>query len=675
MASKKTIPQKQASLKPDFGNRREIVYLLVADAVMVASALWAAGLQSERQVLIYAVLAAAMITAAGKKLIDRQPLPCARWPGSWLIAAGCVFLAASSFATVSPIRTFERLLCLLSAVTMFHIYATARRELNPLLHATAAIAASGFIVSIIGGNEYAYHARNGDGAWRVFSTFFNPGYLSGFLAVTIPATLGLLIWVKDRGAAIGLGFAAVLQIAVLALTATRAGILALALAMVSMALLGLVSRALGRTAWIRLGAVVLVAVVLGGVVGRPATTRAQSAGGEGHSLAFRKYTWKATAAMALAKPVTGFGPGTFDVAFPQYQIAGYTRMAHSTYLQAAAEYGIPATVLIFAGWFGLLGICKLKLLRQRVDPETAPFAIAALSAFAATLLRGVFDSDWWCLPILLAVAAFSAILVLSTQEERKSTNTPQARGITACAIAILLFGLFGAQRWMTSWIRNGNAAATEAQGEFAQALGGYRAAGQAFGWNINARVRAAQLEAVHSGQVSLAEFAALRLIEPTNVKIPRSLFQVYQSQNNPKLALQALREARTLDPKASRLMLEEANLLESMGQTDEATAVWRSMLALEKSPYGAVRAIPQMVDVTFAWAHAAIGDRLAGQGHPEEARKEWQAGVSLLRKYFESLKTMQPVLQAGGLTDEDFEKSAKELQDQLESKLARASTA
>ena len=41
--------------------------------------------------------------------------------------------------------------------------------------------------------------------------------------------------------------------------------------------------------------------------------------------------------LARARPLLGFGAGTFEYAYPRYGRAGFARRAHQSYLQYAAE--------------------------------------------------------------------------------------------------------------------------------------------------------------------------------------------------------------------------------------------------------------------------------------------------------------------------------------------------
>lgn len=108
-------------------------------------------------------------------------------------------------------------------------------------------------------------------------------------------------------------------------------------------------------------------------------------------LSFRLGPWAAAVEMVRDRPLSGFGPGTFAAEFaPQLidaELRWRTRLmnpvltgsyaeAHNDYLQAAAEFGVPAAILVAVA----LGIVALLLLRRRRDAVTGGLLVAATIA-------------------------------------------------------------------------------------------------------------------------------------------------------------------------------------------------------------------------------------------------------------------------------------------------------
>lgn len=644
-----------------------------AAGTLALAAFVSARMQPASEMAIHLLVVLAVLAPLAWGLVrGRAELPRAWWIS--LIAAAALLTLVSFFFTVSDGRSIFRGLSLVSAGVVFGAVLTSRREAGPVVFAALAIAGLG--VSAAGANEYAVHARAGDTAWRVFSTFFNPGFLSGFLAFSIPATLALLVAVKERGAALGLGFAAVLQIVALSLTGARAGVLAGALGVAVFAAAVLLGRGCGAQGWRRIALTLLAAVAIAAVVGRPTGERVASPQGEGHSFAFRKYTWAATARMAAARPLTGFGPGSYEVAMQRYAIAGYTRLAHSNYLQAAAESGIPAAVLGFAAWFAIATASAVRLARRSAARESAAYVSAALGASAATAARGLFDSDWWCLPILLSVAAVTGLLAacLTGDGPKHGRRSGAAAGWSLAAVGTAALVL--AEMCLLSLTHQTRAEEYERTGDWLAAGEQWAESARKAPWNVRARQRIAEYGAVsEEGTVSestLREFARIQKLEPTNPKIPTSLADLLLQKGQPEEALKQYGEARKLDPLSPRLLLDEARLLESLGRKKEALALWREMTRVEDGPYGQVRAIPQIVDVTYAWAHAAIGDDLEARRERGRAVEEWRKAADLLQRREESIKEMRPVLEAAGALDPELDEQAADLLDDVRRKIASA---
>ena len=80
-----------------------------------------------------------------------------------------------------------------------------------------------------------------------------------------------------------------------------------------------------------------------------------------------------------------------------------------------------------------------------------------------------------------------------------------------------------------------------------------------------------------------------------------------------------------------------------------------------EQPYGQVRAIPQIVDATYAQLHAAMGDNLEARGERGRAVEEWRKAADLLVRREESMKEMWPVLEAAGALNPEMDEQAADL--------------
>lgn len=103
--------------------------------------------------------------------------------------------------------------------------------------------------------------------------------------------------------------------------------------------------------------------------------------------------WSAARATAASHPLAGSGAGTFGVV---HQHAPYARDAHSLYLQAVSELGVPGLLLIVA----FLALPLAVAIRRGL---TAP--AAGLTVF---LLHAGVDWDWQLPAVTLAALALAA---------------------------------------------------------------------------------------------------------------------------------------------------------------------------------------------------------------------------------------------------------------------------
>lgn len=94
-----------------------------------------------------------------------------------------------------------------------------------------------------------------------------------------------------------------------------------------------------------------------------------------------------------AAPYAGTGYGSFAAAFPMYRdirlpFASTYTAAHDSYLELAAELGLPAAALAIFGILWCVGLCLLGAFRRRKD---AIYPIVALSASAIVGVHALFD--------------------------------------------------------------------------------------------------------------------------------------------------------------------------------------------------------------------------------------------------------------------------------------------
>jgi O-antigen ligase len=200
-----------------------------------------------------------------------------------------------------------------------------------------------------------------------------------------------------------------LAVAAIAATGSRGGALGLAAGLTSLALFAGVRQA----RWL-LAAALAAAVVLPLV----STARPLS-----DTVAGRLYIWRVALPHALDRPMTGWGPGAFELVYHDWQgsreptpeaagFAGPQQRAHNDYLEALVERGVPgvvATCLLFVA-------AAMVFRNSRRGEGHAPAAGAAASVMAAAaiavvdfpLARPAEMAAVWCAAAVLAIGARTA---------------------------------------------------------------------------------------------------------------------------------------------------------------------------------------------------------------------------------------------------------------------------
>ena len=520
------------------------------------------------------------------------------------------------------------------AVAIAAAWLFARRQAESVWTIALALAVAGTLSAAFAMREYAENVRTVPN-WRVFGTFFNPNFLAGYLCLTMPVTLALALATSGERKELRwlLGFWAWMQMVAILLTGSRFGT-----ASAVLALAVLVGWMAWNRSWNRQRALLLAGVCLA-VLGtalftaRSLTARVtpQAAQAGEHSGGFRVWTWRGTMRMVQAHPLIGTGLGTYEIAYPRYAYVGFTRLAHNSYLQIAAEAGVPALIVLL----GTLGILAWGVLRTEarpanpadadstdmpVDPRVLRAGLAG--AIAAGLARNLIDSDWYifaCLWTFWAVVG----LMLSLTPRGKGHEVKLKRlyvahtALLAVACVVLTLRMGGAlhansANWSLSQ------GIPDAQG-YQRALQWEPFNGDHYlslGMLYLGMARAGDASHAAEAEQALRRSAELMPLSKTWYHLGNLYRDV---QGDLERAADAYRRALQLDPHALRVMAELGRTLERQGKLQEAEAVYRQMLKIEASVYHQVRAIPELPEVEYAFAYAGLARAVAdGQVAPDE---------------------------------------------------------
>ncbi len=159
---------------------------------------------------------------------------------------------------------------------------------------------------------------------------------------------------------------------------------------------------------------------------------------EAISVDFRPRTWADGMVMFADRPVTGFGPGCYELVFPEYRQRVFanrmlTVHPHNEIIEMLGEYGLIGALLILGI---LIRFCVPMVRLVKTSDRLAHVlpAIAILAALAGTAVHGFFDFELRIFPnalmlALLAGTAAAPILKIKTERKKESSTTATARGV------------------------------------------------------------------------------------------------------------------------------------------------------------------------------------------------------------------------------------------------------
>ncbi len=676
------------SRNPRALNRLDWIALSLVAAAIVSAPIWAGTFTNMPQSGLYptgnpfsfmgsagmpitlALVALAAVLTAWREW--KRPVAIGAVPG---LAGACVLMGGWATLSLSrgftPAPSLNALAMVFCALLIGGLVSRLARDRNGLFALLGAVLIAGTLVATFGLREYIefYKPPHNDFAHRTFSSFANPDFLAGYLMLVLPVTLAAFVSVRERMLRLLLGLGLAFQSACLLLTGSRSGVAMLLAALV--AWLAFVAFAGGLRRQGRAIATGLAVFVVGALLGlAPTLARFQGhvnvkdkqtgqiskvsvVEAQGHSGQFRRSTWDGTVHMALANPLLGTGVGTYDVAYPRYAETAFTLHAHNGYLQWLAETGLPGGFFLLAVLAASTAFATHTLRLQRlrsaedVAEEAADNALfgdptvllaGLLAGVLAALLHNLFDSDFYLVGTVVNFAAVVGLMVglardlapLGTQRPR-----PLGREMLGFTVIVAVFLLWRSSAALS--VRTNIATGEEAEmAEKADtAAEAYRAAAAADPLDGDPPLYMALLQQrLHRPDDALIALQTAVHTSPTGKALYR-LGQLYAVTGDTASAVTVLERARQREPRNPQMLRALAKALQSAGKTGQATAVYRQITALETMPYGTVRAMPELVETDFAYAHAALGDIAADAGQWKEAAAEYAGADRVLTEYWE----------------------------------------
>jgi len=636
---------------------------VIAAALLAAPLMWGR-FQTSGLALTFCLAAAGWLAYLAAALLARRELTFLRTPLNLPIALLLIIALISTLVvSVNRYQSSLEFYKLLSCAMLFWLIANQpatpwRRRLY-----LGALVLAALIASWLGAREYVVERVIGKNpSYRIFGTFFNPNELAGFLELVIPLAIAALLSCRSAAMRIITGFAAVLPIAALLLTASRGGWMSLAGAMLVFALLAGAAFRRTRLA-LAVGVIVLGVIVLVSLAAPPLRARLLSGGGEHSSNMFRYLTWRGAVTMAADHPWLGVGPDAFEFIYPRYAVGGFTRMAHENYLQITAETGVPggiAFVWMLGAFFWLAG----KGFRRLRDRESRLLCAACIAGVFAFCIHSLLDYGWYIGAIAVTVFALFGLAANAGAPEPVTPQPESARpsrgkratpsqaatvetgvwrtwrrplpltsaGAWACIIVSAAIAAVAAAHPVrahraATYAEQGRMAESRGDRSIAEAL--YRDAVRLAPGDGEYRRQLGRMMGVPPG---IDEIKRAIQLEPTNSLNYLVLARMYDITGPWDEAAANYQRAIELYPNYLAAYRGLADLEARRARVEIALNLYRRMVDIEHSDYERYKALEQSVEPEYAYAHYALGRAALERGDTQGAKGELELALDILHR-------------------------------------------
>jgi len=257
--------------------------------------------------------------------------------------------------------------------------------------------------------------------------YSNPNDLALAIVIALPICLAFLLSSRNNLVKMAwLGCMGVMTYAVV-LTASRAGILAFAVAM-GVALWHFSIKGRHRYLLVVLGGLAVCALLTsGGTLKKryEAIFNPQESGSAWGSAEQRNMLLKRSIVITFEHPLFGVGPGNFEV------VSGVWHVTHNTYTQISSETGLPGFILymmiLWCAWSNLRQARRITRARSELGLLTASIQ-ASLAAF---LVGSFFASEGYQYFTYFLIAYTTAVYQIAKRAKQSQDATPEPRPLAS----------------------------------------------------------------------------------------------------------------------------------------------------------------------------------------------------------------------------------------------------
>ena len=287
-------------------------------------------------------------------------------------------------------------------------------------------------------------------AARSSGTMGNANLLGSFAMAMLPAGSGFLLSRKKLGRfypAAGAAFA-ILCMGALLVSKTRGSLIGIAGILAAVPFFRFM-----RESRKRLLAVILVLLLLlAGAVLFLGSRMEELAETDAGTFQVRKLIWSGTMGMVLEKPLTGYGPGSFQIVFPRFRNPSYfllgvshnTLHAHCEYLEIVVDTGISGLLLwaAAAAFIFRKGFSNRKSIFSAESSSGSPAGFTAIGlvlGITALLAEATVSVGLRWPPSALLLALFTGLLLACIKPEYTELGGVKRAAASAGLLAAALF--------------------------------------------------------------------------------------------------------------------------------------------------------------------------------------------------------------------------------------------